>query len=266
MGMTWFHKVPLYPMYSWYPPRCTHDILPMYSWYSPDVLNIPNVLVVSPNMHHDIPRCTEHPPMYSWYPPDVLMVSPDVLNIPLCTHDIPICMISPTCIMISPDVLMVSPDVLNIPLCTHDIPICMISPTCIMISPDVLNPPDVLMISPRYTHGTPPIYSWYPPDVLMVSPDVLMVSPRCTEHPPIYWTHIIQNEKDIYRFSVTNNYIFGTYHKYSILFLIWIKKKNILKIAEKWDLMVTFCSWRHQNKGNVFYPKSNFLNQKQCKC
>ena len=53
-----------------------------------------------------------------------------------------------------------NPDVLNIPQCTHDIP-------------------DVLMISPS-------MYSWYPPDVLMVSPDVLMVStdvlnaPRCT--------------------------------------------------------------------------------------
>ena len=28
-----------------------------------------------PHMHHDIPRCSEHPPVYSWYP-DVLMVSP----------------------------------------------------------------------------------------------------------------------------------------------------------------------------------------------
>ena len=44
-------------------------------------------------------------------------------------------------------------DVLNIPRCTHDIPRC--------------------------THDIPPMYSWYPPDVLMVSP-------RCTEHPPMY--------------------------------------------------------------------------------
>ena len=37
------------------------------------------------------------------------------------------------------------------------------------------------------------MYSWYPPDVLMISPDVLMISPdvlmaspRCTEYPPMY--------------------------------------------------------------------------------
>ena len=78
---------------------------------------------------------------------------------------------------------------LNIPRCTHDIPP--------MYS---WYPPDVLMISPRCTHGIPPMY-WTPPDVLMVSlrctehppmyswypPDVLMVSPRCTHGiPPMY--------------------------------------------------------------------------------
>ena len=43
------------PMYSWYPPS---DILPHASWYIPDVLNIPNVLMISP-------RCTYGiPPMY----------------------------------------------------------------------------------------------------------------------------------------------------------------------------------------------------------
>ena len=45
--------------------------------------------------------------------------------------------------------------------------------------------PTCIMISLRCTEH-PPMYSWYPPDVLMVSPDVLMVSPRCTEHPPMY--------------------------------------------------------------------------------
>ena len=55
-------------------PRCTHDIPPMYSWYPPDVLNIPDVLMVSPSTH-GIPH-TYH---------DI----PDVLNIPRCTHDIP---------------------------------------------------------------------------------------------------------------------------------------------------------------------------------
>ena len=38
------------PMYSGYPP--------MYSWYPSDVLNISDVLMVSPHIHHDIP------PMY----------------------------------------------------------------------------------------------------------------------------------------------------------------------------------------------------------
>ena len=68
--------------------------------------------------------------------------------------------------------------------------------------------PNVLMISPWCTHGMyPPMYSWYPPDILMVSlrctehppiyswypPNVLMVFPRCTHGiPPMYWTHIIQ--------------------------------------------------------------------------
>ena len=52
----------------------------------------PTCIVISPHMHHDISRCTEHPrcthdipPMYSWYAPDVLK-PPDVLNIPRCTE------------------------------------------------------------------------------------------------------------------------------------------------------------------------------------
>ena len=70
-------------------------------------------------------------------------------------------------------------DVLNIPWCTHDIPQCTEHPP--MYS---WYPPDVLMVSlqctehPRCTHGIPPMY-W-------TSPDVLMVSLRCTEHPPMY--------------------------------------------------------------------------------
>ena len=74
-----------------------------------------------------------------------------------------------------------SPNVLNMPRCTHDI-----SP---MYS---WYPPDVLMISPRCTHGIPqctcgisrctehpPMYSWYPPTCIMISP-------QCTEHPLMY--------------------------------------------------------------------------------
>ena len=54
---------------------------------------------------------------------------------------------------------------------------------------------DVLNI-PRCTHVIPPMYSWYPPDVLVVSPDILNTL-RCTEHPPMYWTHIIQGENEV---------------------------------------------------------------------
>ena len=36
---------------------------------NPDVLNIPRCPHDIPHMHHDIPRCTEHPP-------NVLMISP----------------------------------------------------------------------------------------------------------------------------------------------------------------------------------------------
>ena len=55
-----------------------------------------------------------------------------------------------------------------------------------------------ILKTPMYS-WYPPRASWYLPDVLMISPDVLMVypdalmvSPRCTEHSPMYWTHIIQ--------------------------------------------------------------------------
>ena len=41
-------------------PQCTHDIPSMYSWYPPDVLNIPDVLMVSLHMHHH-----DNPLMYS---------------------------------------------------------------------------------------------------------------------------------------------------------------------------------------------------------
>ena len=60
-------------------------------WTSPDVL------MISPHLHHDIPRCTHGIPMYSWYPdvlmisPTYIMISPDVLNTPRCTHDISRC-------------------------------------------------------------------------------------------------------------------------------------------------------------------------------
>ena len=114
------------------------------------------------------------PTMYSWYPPDVLNISRCAHGIPHMHHDIPpMYWTSPDVLMMSPDVLMISPDVLMISLlCTEHPPMYSWYP------PDVLN-------TPRCTHGVPPMYSWCPPDVLMVSP-------RCTEHPPMYWTHVIQ--------------------------------------------------------------------------
>ena len=84
-----------------------HDLCGGASWQksfiyieNPDVLNIPDVLMISPHMHHDIP-------------PNVLDI-PDVLMI-----------IPPTCIMISPDVLIISPTCIMIsPRCTLGIPRC----------------------------------------------------------------------------------------------------------------------------------------------
>ena len=35
---------------------------------------------------------------------------------------------------------------------------------------------------PHMNHDIPPMYSWYPPDVLMVSPRCTNGIPRCTEH------------------------------------------------------------------------------------
>ena len=89
-------------------------------------------------------------------------------DIPQCTHDIPWCtehhpMYSsypPTCIMISPNAFMLSP-----------------LPDALMVLPDVLNIPYVLMISPNVLN-TP----W------------CNEHPRCTEYPPMYWTHIIQGD------------------------------------------------------------------------
>ena len=62
---TWHHDIPWCTehssMYSWYPLTCI--------MISPDVLNTPNVLMISPQCAHDIP------PMCSWYPPNVLNTS-----------------------------------------------------------------------------------------------------------------------------------------------------------------------------------------------
>ena len=72
---------------------------------------------------------------------------------------------------------------------------------------------DVLNI-PRCTEH-PPMYSWYPPDVLMVSP-------RCTEHPPMYWTSpdVLNiprcTEHTLYRVIVSIEKSDSVYHKYPI--------------------------------------------------
>ena len=112
-----------------------YDIPPMY-WTSPDVL------MISLQCTHDIPRCTHDIPLMYWTPPDVL-------NISRCTQH-------------------TLYNVLNIPRCTHDIP-------------------------PMYS-WYPPMYSWYPPMYSWYPPDVLN-TPRCTEHLPMYSTHIIQGGK-----------------------------------------------------------------------
>ena len=67
-------------------------------------------------------------------------------------------------------------NVLNIPL------MYWTSPDVLMISPDVL------MISPRCTHGIPPMYSWYPPDVLNIPSCTHGIPPHVSWYPPMYWT------------------------------------------------------------------------------
>ena len=156
-----------------------------------DVLNIPDVLMISPPMYSWYPpdvlmvslRCTEHPPIYSWYLPHVSWYPRCTEHPPMyswyplcCTHGIP------PMYWTSPNVLMVASDVLNNPRCTHDIPRCM------------HGIPQCTHGIPQCTHGISPMYSWYPPNVLMVFPNVLN-TPRCTEHPLMYWTHIIQGDK-----------------------------------------------------------------------
>ena len=233
-----------FPMYSWYSPHASsyqlnvlnipdvlmlsphihHDILPMYwtyivqggdvahlallfyfpmySWYSPhassyplDVLNIPDVLMVSPHMHHDIPNMhhdilpmywtyivqggdVAHYPllfyflMYSWYSPHASSYPLDVLN--------------------NPDVLMVSPHM------HHDIPTCiMIFSRCTEHTLYRVEMSPILRycFTSRCTHDIPhmhhhihsmywtsPMYLWYSPTCIMISPTCIMIFSRCTEH------------------------------------------------------------------------------------
>ena len=59
----------------------------------------------------------------------------------------------------------------------------------------------------------------------------------------------------IYWFSIINNFSFGRYYKYSILFLIWVKKAKDLKYCSKiWPFLSekpVLCWWHHQNKRNI---------------
>ena len=55
---------------------------------NPNVLNIPNVLMISSDVLMASPRCTEHPPDVL-NTPNVLMISPNVLNTSRRTQDIP---------------------------------------------------------------------------------------------------------------------------------------------------------------------------------
>ena len=55
------------------PPQCTHDIPPLQctNGISPMYWTSPDVHMVSPHIHNDIPWCTEHPLMY-WISPNLL--------------------------------------------------------------------------------------------------------------------------------------------------------------------------------------------------
>ena len=82
------------------------------------------------------------------------------------------------------------------------------------------------MVSPRCTHGIPPMYSWYPPDVLMVSP-------RCTEH-------------TLYRVRILPDYFTEDCSKYIIewwkrfiddCFISWKKGENLDLFVEILDTL-----------------------------
>ena len=79
-----------------------------------------------------------------------------------------------------------NPDVLNIPWCTHDIPL--------MYS---WYPPDVLMVStwctehPRCTHDIPLMYSWYPPRCTNGIHLMYWTSPMYSWYPPPHMYHDI---------------------------------------------------------------------------
>ena len=238
-------------MYSWYSPHA--------SWYSLDVLNIPDILIVSPHMHHDIPNMHHdilpmywtyivqggdvahiallfYFPMYSWYSPHASSYPLDVLNVP------DLLIVSPPCIMMSPTCIMIfsrcpahtlyrvemSP-ILSYGFtsqCTHDIPhmhhhihsiywtslmylwylptCIMISRTCIMIFSRCtertlyrveMSPILRYCFTSRRTHDIPhmhhhihsmywtsPMYLWYPPTCIMISLTCIMIFSRCTEH------------------------------------------------------------------------------------
>ena len=87
-------------------------------------------------------------------------------------------------------------------------------PNVLMVPPYVLNtppppPPTYSWYSPMYS-WYPPMYSWYPPNVLN--------TPRCTEHPPMYWTHIIQGG------SAVSDWKFEWLHS-----MLYIKTQHALK-------------------------------------
>ena len=147
---------------SWYPlnvlniPRCTHDVLNILM-VSPDVLNIPDVLMIpppyvlnNPRCTYDIHRCTHGipmywtSPMYSWYPL--------CTEHPRCTHDIH--------------------------RCTHGILQCIEHPRCTHDTPMYSWYPPMYSWYPPMYSWYPPMYSWYPP--------MYSWYPLFTEHPLMY--------------------------------------------------------------------------------
>ena len=112
------------------------------------------------------------------------------------------------------------------------------------IPPMYWTSPDVLMIFPRCTHGIPPMY-WTSPNILMVSPTFIMISPRCTEHPPMYLTHIIQGDIWVY---ITN-------HQSKQYKMLSLHPKNITKARNVAKLNLPRWIWICRSK---FYSEFDF--------
>ena len=120
-------------------------------------------------------------------------------------------------------------------------------------------PPDVLMVSPRCTHGIPPMY-WTPHSVLMISPTWIMISLPWTEHPPMYWTHIIQGETIqilILKPNTNEQVILSTLNictGFSQACLFWKKSCGGNQFLSQVPVFIAICELIPSQWGNAIQP------------